>query len=252
MSSILASLDVANDAAPEIDSVGGSGPWESGLYHTKVAMAFLRKAASGAMGLHLHLTDIDSGRELRQVVYISSGDAKGNKTYYEKDGQRRNLPGFSLFRSLTLMTAGKEPTTMETEDKVVSVYSPEAKAEVPTTVPVLTDLLGKEILAGVLRQIEDKNVKNDAGVYVPSGETRENNEIDKFFHVDTRLTVAEAQGGATEGKFIDTWVEKNTGQVRDRTTKTPAAGAPAGAQSSVFSGAAAPAQTPKPAASLFG
>ena len=53
------------------------------------------------------------------------------------------------------------------------MYSKEAKAEVPTKVEMLVDLLGQAIIIGVIKQTVDKTVKNDAGVYVPNGETRE-------------------------------------------------------------------------------
>lgn len=252
--SLLQGLNTSEEVTPESDSLGGGGPWDSGLYKVRVVMAYLQKAASGALALNLHLAD-ENNRELRQTIYVSSGDAKGNKTYYENaQGEKRNLPGFSLFRSLTLMTLNKEPTAITTEDKVIKVYSREAKAEVPTTVPVIVDLLDQEIIAGVVRQVEDRNVKDDNGNYVPSGETRETNEIDKFFHAGTRMTLAEAMAGETEGKFIDGWESKFAGTVRDKTSasKGAANGAPAAAQSNVFAQKAAAASTPKPTASLFG
>jgi hypothetical protein len=246
--SLLANLNTAPDVQEDTDSLGGGGPWDSGLYPCTVNMAFLQKSKSGALGLTLHLAD-ENGRELRHTTYVTSGDAKGNKTYYERDGEKRNLPGFTLFRSLCLMTLSKEPQQVDTEEKVVKLWSPEAKAEVPTTVPVLVDLLGKQIIAGVIKQVVNKNVKDANGNYVPGPETREENEIDKFFHAGTGMTVAEATGGKTEGEFINGWRDKFTGFVKDRTVKAAAGAAPA--TSGTF-GQAAGAATPKPTTSLFG
>ena len=83
--------------------------------------------------------------------------------------------------SLCLLTVGKEISQMETETKVVNLYNPESKTEVPTNVEMITELLGKQVLGGLIKQIVDKNVKDAAGNYVPSGETREENELDKLF-----------------------------------------------------------------------
>ena len=51
---------------------------------------------------------------------------------------------------------GKEINTLETETKVVNVYSFEAKAEVPTKVDMLTELLGQEIVVGIIKETVDK------------------------------------------------------------------------------------------------
>lgn len=246
--SLLANAQTATDVADDTDSVGSSGPWDSGLYEFTVNMAFVGESKGGANFVTLHLGDA-SGRELRQTMYYTSGRAKGTKTFYEtQDGQKKNLPGFTLFRSLCLMTLNKEPAAINTEEKVIKLYDFDAKAEVPTTVPVIVDLLGQKIIAGVLRQTVDKNVKDANGNYVPSGDTRDENEIDKFFHAGTRLTLAEATGGKTAGEFIDTWEAKFKGQVKMKATGAKAGGAP-NAAPSAFGQAAA---TPKPTTSIFG
>ena len=136
---------------------------------------------------------------------------------------------------------------MDTETKVVNVYSSEAKAEVPTKVEVLMELLNKEILVGLIKQKVDKTQKNDAGVYVPTGDSREENEIDKLFRSSDRMTTAEIRAQATEAAFAATWETKWTGNTKDKTKGVAANagtfGAPKGA---------AMAGTKKPATSLFG
>lgn len=242
--SLLANLTTDDTIANEKDSIGSGGPVDSGVYAAKIALAYLTKAASGAVGLVLNLKT-DAGREIRQTLWMTSGTAKGGKNYYEKDGQKHYLPGFNLANSLALLTVGKEISTVDTETKVVSVYSPEAKAEVPTKVEVPVELLGQEILVGVIKQVVDKTVKNDAGVYVPTGETREENDIDKFFRARDRMTTAEIRAKAEAATFIDQWAEKWTGRTRERAKGAAgAAGVP---------GVAAPAAagTKKPTTSLF-
>jgi hypothetical protein len=251
--SLLGNLDIAADAAGDVDSLGGNSLWESGLYNLDVTLAYVQKSSGGATGVTLHLTDEDSGKELRETLWISSGDKKGNKTYYEtQKGEKKNLPGFNLFRSLTMMTLNKEPSAIVTEEKVIKLYSYEAKAEVPTTVSAIVELMGSKIIGGVRKVSENKQVKNDAGIYVndSSGATREKNELDKFFHSGTRMTIAEATGGLTEGEFIDQWEAKWKGVTLDKVEAVTPGATNAGV--AAFGGGNAQAATPKPTASLFG
>lgn len=218
----------------ETDSLGSSGPLDSGAYLAKISLAYAIVAASGATGVVLHL-NIDK-REIRQTLWITSGKEKGNKNYYEtKDGERKYLPGFNLFQSLCLLTIGKEVHEMDTESKVIKLYNPETKKEEPTEVEVLVELLNQEIYAGILKQTVDKTAKGDDGKYHPTGESRDENEIDKFFRERDKMTTAEIRAGAEEPTFFNQWEAKWKGVARDRRAKTdgaaPAAkaGAPAGA-----------------------
>ena len=176
-----ATLTTDESIGEERDSVGTGGVLESGIYKATVTLAYLNKSAGGALGLVLNLKT-DTGREIRQTLWMASGDAKGNKNFFEaKDGSRQYLPGFNHAQSLALLTIGKEISALETETKLVNVYNADAKAEMPTKVEVAVELLGQEILVGLIKQIVDKTEKNDKGAYIPTGETREENEIDKLF-----------------------------------------------------------------------
>jgi hypothetical protein len=250
MSSLLANLKSDESIAGERDSVGGT-ILDSALYPANVKLAYLTKSAGGAVGLVLN-AKTDAGREIRQTLWMTSGTAKGGMNFYiDKDGAKQYLPGFNLANSLSLLTVGKEIGELDTEVKVVNAYSPEAKAEIPTKVEMLVELLGQDILIGVIKQTVDKTVKNDAGVYVPTGETREENEVDKFFRARDRLTVAEIRAKSEEAAFAAVWEAKHTGNTRNKakgaaggaTGATGVAGAPKGA------GAAT--STKKPATSLF-
>lgn len=224
--SLLNNLKSQDDIKDEIDSVGGGGVVDSGMHKTKVGMAYLEKSAGGALALVVHLK-LEGGRDVRQSLWMTSGDAKGNKNYYERDGEKHYLPGYLVANSLCLLTVGKEIGEMESEEKIISLWNSEARAEVPTKKPVLTELLGKDIVAGIFRNTVDKNAKGDDGKYYPTGETRDENEIDKFFRARDLLTVAEIRAGAEEAAFHDTWKNKWTGVTRDRTSKDKAgAGTP--------------------------
>lgn len=251
--SLLKNLKTDSSIAGEKDVLGGGGVFDSGYYRFTVAMAYLQESAGGALGLFLTLKDKASGKELRSTQYLTGGRDKGQKNYYEdKQGEKQYLPGFLIGNSLAMLTTGKEISDLDTEEKVVTIYDFDAKADVPKKMPVLVDLIGKDINAGVICQLVNKKVKNDAGAYVATADTRNENEIDKFFCAREgyeHFTTAEIKGKAEKPEFYISWTEKNAGKVRDRTSKdTGKAGAP-GAKAP---GAAAGGGANKPASSLFG
>lgn len=245
---MLASLASDNTIAQETDSVGGNSPLESGLYPFTVSMAHLNKSAGGALGLVLTLTGADK-RDVRQTLWMTSGTAKGCKNFYEKDGEKHFLPGFNHANALALLTVGKEISALDTEQKVIKLYSPEAKAEVPTKVDVLVELLGKEILVGLLKQTVDKTQKNDQGIYVATGDTRDENEIDKLFRASDSMTTAEIRAQAAEAAFAFTWETKWSGKTKD---KSKGVAANSGTFGAPRTSGATSAPSKKPAKSMFG
>jgi hypothetical protein len=246
---ILSKLNTAADAKGEVNSLGGNAVWDTGLYSLTITMAYLMPAKTGALGLVLNYEGPD-GRKGGETLYVTSGDAKGNLTYSvdTKTNEKRNLPGYNLANSLCLLTVGKELSEMDTEDKMVEVYNFETKSNVPTTVPVLTDLLRCQILGGIIKQKVDKNQKADDGKYYPTGEFREEGTLDKFFRASDRMSVPEILAEAPASKFAGEWESKFTSDfVKDRTVKD--AGSKLAA-SGAFGKAAAAAG--KPTKSLFG
>lgn len=214
------------------DRLGGGGVQESGAYDAKIKAAYVGKAQnSNAQSITVMLDA--GGREIRQTIWITTKD--GNNFYPDKQDptKRHILPGFATIDELCLLTTGQPLSEQSVEDKVLSLYDFEAKKEIPQNVPVLTALTGQPITVGLIKQIVDKNKKDSAGNYVPSGETREENEIDKFFHHDTKMTVTEYREGLEEAVFYPKWVEKNRGKTRNRAKgaegKAGAPGRPAGA-----------------------
>ena len=241
--SLLATLTTDASIANEKDSVGGSRVLESGLYPATVSLAYVTKSEGGALGLVLE-AKAEAGN-IRQTLWMTSGTAKGCKNYYEKDGVKNYLPGFIAANALSLLTVGKDLAELETEVKVINAYNKDAKAEVPTKVDMLTDLLGKEILVGLIKQTVDKTAKDPAtNVYMPTGETRDENEIDKIFRAKDRMTTAEIRAQAEEAVFITTWEQKWAGKTRNR-AKGTATGVPGAVKQ-------AQAASKKPTTSLFG
>lgn len=223
-----------NSIADEKDSLGGNRALETNVYDFKIKLAYVQVATSEAMGVVLEL-ESSSGQKLKVTEYVTSGKEKGCKNYYERNGEKHYLPGFNNINAVCLLSVGKELKDMQHEEKVIPLYNKEQKKEVPTKVPMLTDLLGADITIGVLREIHNKSKWNDATKTrdVVEG-TVEQNSIDKVFRTKDHMTVAEVRAQEETAKFYPQWVEKNAGKDRDKTKAvaggTGTAGAPAAAK----------------------
>ena len=244
------SMETGTDIKDDGDFLGGYSPFESGLYDFTVLLAYLTTSASGARCLNVTLKDT-SGKELKQQFWYTSGTSKGCKNFYiNNDGEKQYLPGFVMAQHLAkLTTGGKDfaPGQLVVEPRTIKLYNAEAKKEVPTEVAMCVEMLGKPVTGGVIKRIVDKNKKSDQtdasgkAVYLPTGETRIENELVKFFRTRDRMTVTEILGKAEKGVFAEKWANKWTGQVEDKSTKNGQAGT-AGLPA-VGAGAAAPGAT---------
>jgi hypothetical protein len=255
MASLLSGLKKDNVAATERDSLGGAQLLDSDVYPLTVSMAYLQKSQEkdgkgGALGVFLTFKT-EEGKEINQTIYITGGVDKGSSsTYQDKEGKDQYLPGYLQVNGLCLLSLGRELADLEdeVEEKSISVYDFNAKAKVIKKMPVIVPLIGAKIKAGILRQQVSKQVKGDDGKYHPTAETREENEINKFFRDEDNMTVAEIEAQAEEPKFYTDWLTKYKGQVLDKRSKdAPAAGAPGTAPKPAATAGAA-----KPASSLFG
>ena len=233
------------------DRLGSGGVLETDAYTGRVKLAYAGKAsASNAQSVTVV---IDLGnREYRETFWITN---KAGENFYpdKKDASKKQpLPGFTSVDDLCLLTTGFPLSEQAVEDKVVALYDFEQKRDIPTNVPVLVDLLGKEVTAAVVKQIVDKQKKDTSGNYINTGETRDENVVDKFFHAGSGRTVSEIKGNIETGIFLSKWVEKNKHQTRNRVkgaegkSGVPGASKPFGAANT--SGGPAPA----PKKSLFG
>ena len=106
---------------------------------------------------------------IKQTEYVTSGDAKGNKKFYVRDGKNYPLPGYSWGNNLCLLGAGVSIDAIETAIKTVKVYNYDAKAEIPEEKEVLVGLLGKTVLAGIQYQIQNKTAKDQVLIPVAKG-----------------------------------------------------------------------------------
>ena len=209
--SLLKSFVKATNATESIerDSLGGGYILPSDIYMLNVETAFLQPAASGAVGVVLRFKTKEGNKDYRETIYITN---RNGETFYVKDGQQHLLPGYLMIDTLCQMVTGNSLENQNTELRSLKVYDPELQKEVPAEREVLVDLQGGAVYAGIIKSIEDKSKKDAAGKYVPTGETREANSISKFFHSESKQTLAEAIAG-TDSKFFTDWLTKFKDQV---------------------------------------
>lgn len=218
---------------------GGFTVLETDVYPAVVKMAYAGKSRGGAQSVTIEF-QLPDERTHKETFYVTSGDAKGNKNYYESNGTRRYLPGFVTVDELCAVATGHLLADQETATKIVKEYDFDAGGEIDKEVPALTDLIGKKVKLAIRKVVEFKRKEID-GKWVDVDETREKNEVDKAFNEDG-FTVNELMNKAEEAEFIDAWIEKNQGKVKDLTKGKKAS--PAG------SGTGSPKAAPKK--SLFG
>jgi hypothetical protein len=218
----------------ETDSLGGFKVLDTDVYEFEIEAAFVTKSDKDAMALNVHLKYEKS--TVRAQFWMTSNKEKGCKTTYTtKKGETFHLPGYNQANALSLLTTGKPIFNHDTEIKSIKLYDHNAGKEVPTDVEMVMPLMGKKILAAVFSQVVDRKAKNEqTGDYEPTGDVREENEVDKFFRVKDKLTKVEILAKQTEPKFMNDWLDKWKGVVRDKTDKSAkkgkagAAGRPTG------------------------
>lgn len=236
------------------DRLGGFAIRETDAYLATIKMAYAGQSQGGAKSVSLVLTLPDG--EYNETVYITN--KQGENFFYNPNDKTKkvSLPGFTTINDICIVTTGKELHEQDSEEKVVKVYDYDEKKEMPKTVPVLVELLGKTFYVGLLKQIEDKNKKNEStGEYEPTGETRETNTIEKVFHDPSMITVPEGRKAEKDGTdpvatFYEAWIKKNKGVTRDKSKggggNAGNSGRPAGAAPTGAAGG------PKKTSSLFG
>lgn len=224
----IAALQLEADVESTNEDVLGGGGFtlDTGLYPMVVDNAYLDKSSGGAMNINLHLKKKAGGNQVyRQTIYITSGEKKGKLPYYiGKDGKKHPLPGYSLVNLIHQITTGKPLSQVAPEKKIVKLWDFDASAEVPREVPVVTEMVGQEILVGMHKCRENKRA-NQNGEWVDTNVAREFNEINKVFYPDG-YSVTEKAAEADEAVFVTKWTKANASDfVRDKFT--PIAGAPA-------------------------
>lgn len=212
--SILANLKTDSSIQEATDFIGGGRIDETGIYDCTIEHAYLEEAASGALGVTFRMKTSD-GKSFDDTQWVTSGSAKGKKNYYEKDGKKHYLPGFTVVNDICLLSVAKELSEVaaDLQKKVIKLYDYTTKKEVATEVNMVMPLLGQTVKLGIVKNIVDKTVKDAAGNYVPTGETRNEMVVDKVFRARDGKTRTEILAQAEEATFINSWSERNKDRV---------------------------------------
>jgi hypothetical protein len=180
-----------------------------------------------------------AGTEYKETLYVTN--KKGENWYPNKQDPKKKeqMMGFIIADDLALLTTGFPLANQSFEEKVVNIYDFDLKKEVPTNVPVIVDMIGKEVSVAIERGTENKQAKDSSGVYQNTAETRDVNNIIKVYHAETGRTVSEFKGNVTEPVHRDGWLARYKGKTRNKVkTVEGSSGLPGGAA--------------KPTGSLFG
>lgn len=197
------------------DRLGGIQVFNTDIYIGVIKALYAGKSTGGATSVTL-IADLD-GKEYTETLYVTNKDGQNWFANKQDNTKKVPLPGFTVVDDICLIATGEPLAAQETEEKVVKVWDSEAKKEMPKSVPMIIAALGKPIALGIQKTLANKQTKvgND---YVPNAETREENHIDKVYHPEMKLTVAEARAGQDVAQFWDAWLLKNKDQVRDKRT----------------------------------
>lgn len=195
------------------DRLGGFQIFPTDIYEGEIKAFYSMTSDGGAKGVTLVLA-LNGKDEFTSQVWVTSKDGKN---YYEKDGVKSFLPGWNHADNIALVATGNKGLgELKVEEKVVQAWDNDAKKQMPKTVPMFTEVLGKKIWVAIEAQVVDQTAKNErTGKYEPTGKTREQNDIVKVFDYETKKTVPEALEGK-EAEFFDAWLAKYKGKVSNR------------------------------------
>lgn len=209
----LENLNLPDSVEEEGDVLPGTGSYTlaTGIYDMVCKLAYITESSGGATAVNFRFETPDGSQSHRETIYVTSGRAKGQKTYYTtKDGKQRPLPGFTQANELAIVMTGSKLGGLSTEMKKVKLWDYDAQAEVPTDAKVIMDLINKPVKLGIVLKVENKRINagtQDAPNWVDGPEKREFNEIQKAFNTDG-LTSTEILAGNAEPAFLARWEER--------------------------------------------
>ncbi len=196
------------------DRIGGNRAINSDIYTGVVKALYAGKSDSGANSVTILLA-LPGGQEYSETYWITN--KKGENWFPNKQDPSKKvaLPGFTIVEEICLVTTDKSLSEQEWEEKTINVYDFDAKKEQPKAVMMATDIIGKEVTLGILKELGNKKEKIN-NEYVATAETQERNVTDKVFHTDTKKTVPELRNEVAEPEFYNKWLERNKDTTRDK------------------------------------
>lgn len=231
--SLFANLERKSTVEKPTDSLGGFQTLKSNVYDAVIAMAYVGKSTGGAQFIEFEFK-LPEGKTHKETVYVTSGDAKGNAFTYVRNGKEFYLPGYILADEICAVATEQLLSQQDSDERLVEVYDFDTKSKKQKEFPVLIDLIGKKLKLAIMEVKENKKEKV-GGKWVDINEARTSNVIDKAFNTEG-LTTIELMDGETEADYMEKWLDKNKGNVKDSFKEV----AGATGSSSMSSGSAKP------------
>ena len=211
-----------DDAGIDDDYIRSGGAVETDIYEATIKAMFNRSSTkSKAMSIVVML-DV-GGKEITSQTWVSNAD--GGITYEDKKTKKlKNMVGFNQMNTLSLLVTGKSLGKLSMEERTLKLWDATAKAEVNQVVDCYVDLHGEKVQVAIQKQIVDKEKLvegSNPARYEPTGETREINEVVKYFPAEKLVTISEvAHYVKSIGESFDDLVE--AGKLLRVISKTPA------------------------------
>lgn len=268
-----------DDSGIEDDFIRTGGALETDVYEATIKAAFNRGSTKSKAMSIIILLDIN-GKELLSQTWVTNGD--GGVTYKDKknNDKPKNLPGFNQMNSLALLVTGKSLGELDVEERKLKLWDSNAKAETLQAVDCYVDLHGEKVLVAIQKQIVDKERAipgTNPVKYEPTGETREVNEVIKYFPAGKMVTISEIAQWVKSigesfddlveagkllkviskvpdevGNYGDKWLKQNKGQTWDKSKAGGAGGSSGGGEGKSFGGSdESKESSKKKASSLF-
>lgn len=200
------------------DRLGGFRVFDTNTYTGTIKAAYGGKSANTkAQSVTVILELENNGGEYRETFWITDKEDKNYFLNKSDNSKKVPLPGFVCIDDMCLVTTDKPLFQQITEEKVMKIWDVDAKKELPKSVPMLVEVLGKKVTFGVVKELVNKRAKNTStNQYEEIADYVEQNSTDKVFHYPSNMTVVEARQKMTAAVFFGAWVEKNKGNTRDR------------------------------------
>lgn len=209
--SLLSKLQTTTPVETQDRDSKGSGKFtlDSNVYPAVIKVAYLDQSAKGAIAVAFEFgVQVDGAEKTyKETVYIST--VTGALEKVGNDGVKYPLPKYVMVNTLCKIASGTPLLSLATEVKAVKVWNKEQRAEVPTNKEVLTGLIGKQVILGL---IEEEHMHWDQDK-ASQGVTQFKNRIDKVFNLQGQ-TESEIIANATP-EFINYWIETNRGKLID-------------------------------------
>lgn len=198
-----------DDAGIDDDYLRSGGAVETDIYEATIKAMFNRGSTKSKAMSIIVMLDV-GGKEITSQTWVSNAD--GGITYEDKKTKKpKNMVGFNQMNTLALLVTGKALGDLVMEERTLKLWDSTAKAEVNQVVDCYAELHGEKVMVAIQKQIVDKEKLvegSNPARYEPTGETREVNEVIKYFPEGKLVSISEvAQWVKSMGESFDDIVE---------------------------------------------